>query len=137
MRRHLWIDQYDWAQKRLGVDVVRFGDDRTVIFPRQGLASFRPVVMRNARTTDIAARVMVGMKRWGAELAIIDDTGHWGHGVIDNLAVAGRAVCRHQLRRQGPEPALQGPARGDVDQGRRKRSGTAPRCRRCRSWSAS
>jgi phage terminase large subunit len=89
MPRHLRIDQYDWAQKRLGVDVVRFGDDRTVIFPRQGLASFRPVVMRNARTTDIAARVMVGMKRWGAELAIIDDTGHWGHGVIDNLAVAG------------------------------------------------
>jgi len=39
MPRHLRIDQYDWAQKRLGVDVVRFGDDRTVIFPRQALSS--------------------------------------------------------------------------------------------------
>ena len=89
MMRHLRIDEYDWAQKRLGVDVARFGDDRTVIFPRQGLASFRPVIMRNARTTDIAARVMVCKARWGSELELIDDTGHWGHGVIDNLVAAG------------------------------------------------
>ena len=57
MHRHLPPDVYLWAQKRLGVDVARFGDDRTVLFPRQGLAAFRPVIMRNARTTDIAARV--------------------------------------------------------------------------------
>jgi hypothetical protein len=41
MKRHLLRHQYDWAQKRLGIDVARFGDDRTIIFPRQGLASFR------------------------------------------------------------------------------------------------
>jgi len=89
MRRHLRKDEYDWAQKRLGVDVARFGDDRTVIFPRQGPAAFRPVIMRNARTTDIAARIMICKKRWGSELELIDDTGHWGHGVIDNLVAAG------------------------------------------------
>jgi phage terminase large subunit len=89
MARHLRIDEYDWCQKRLGVDVARFGDDRTVIFPRQGLASFRPVIMRGARTTDIAARVMHGAAQWGADLVIVDDTGHWGHGVIDNLYAAG------------------------------------------------
>lgn len=89
MRRHLRLHEYDWAQKRLGVDVARFGDDRTVIFPRQGLASFRPVIMRNARTTDIAARVMRAGNRWGAELVLVDDTGHWGHGVIDNLSTVG------------------------------------------------
>jgi hypothetical protein len=89
MTRHLRIDQYEWAQKRLGVDVARFGDDRTVIFPRQGLASFRPIIMRGARTTDIAARIMVCKARWRSELELIDDTGHWGHGVIDNLVAAG------------------------------------------------
>jgi len=26
---------------------------------------------------------------WGAELLLVDDTGHWGHGVIDNLYAAG------------------------------------------------
>lgn len=97
MKRHLRSDEYDWAQKRLGVDVARFGDDRTVIFPRQGMASFRPVIMRGARTTDIAARVMMAAKTWGksggdVELIFVDDTGHWGHGVIDNLIVAGLPV---------------------------------------------
>jgi len=92
MARHLRTDVYDWAQKRLGVDVARFGDDRTVIFPRQGLAAFRPAVMRNARTTAIAARVAKAMGDWGAELALVDDTGHWGHGVIDNLITAGYPV---------------------------------------------
>lgn len=89
MERHLRDDEYGWAQKRLGVDVARFGDDRTVIFPRQGLAAFRPEVMRNVRTTDIAARVMQAKARWGSELELVDDTGHWGHGVIDNMVAAG------------------------------------------------
>lgn len=89
MARRLREDQYSWAQKRIGVDVARFGDDRTVIFPRQGMKAFRPVVMRNARTTDIAARIAFGRAKWSAELVLVDDTGHWGHGVIDNLLTAG------------------------------------------------
>ncbi|HLX21644.1 MAG TPA: hypothetical protein VKR23_15975 [Gaiellaceae bacterium] len=89
MKRHLRDDEYSHMQKRLGVDVARFGDDRTVIFPRQGMAAFRPIVMRSQRTTAIAARVMMATTRWGAELILVDDTGHWGHGVIDNLITAG------------------------------------------------
>lgn len=93
MKRAPREDAYTWAQKRLGVDVARFGDDRTVIFPRQGLMSWKPVIMRNARTTDIAARVMLAENRFGQGgevLTFVDDTGHWGHGVIDNLIAAGR-----------------------------------------------
>lgn len=89
MRRHLRPDAYDWAQKRIGVDVARFGDDRTVIFARQGLASWKPVIMRNARTTEIAGRVMLAFNRFHPEIILVDDTGHWGHGVIDNLVTAG------------------------------------------------
>lgn len=89
MARHLRSDEYDWAQKRIGCDVARFGDDRTVLFPRQGLAAFRPVVLRNMRTTEIAARVALGIQKWQAEVVLVDDTGHWGHGVIDNLLTAG------------------------------------------------
>lgn len=92
MQRRLPADVYQHQQKRLGVDVARFGDDRTVIFPRQGLASFRPVILRQAKTTDIAARVMMASNRWGAELTLVDDTGHWGHGVIDNLTTANFAA---------------------------------------------
>jgi hypothetical protein len=89
MSRKIRADVYDWSQKRLGVDVARFGDDRTVIFPRQGLQAFQPVVMRNRRTTDIAARVARGIAQWRAEQTFVDDTGHWGHGVIDNLIAGG------------------------------------------------
>lgn len=97
MRRHIPRSSYDFAQKRLGVDVARFGDDRSVIFPRQGMASFRPVVMRNARTTAIAARVMMARNNWAKQgtsdiLTFVDDTGHWGHGVIDQLIAAGVPV---------------------------------------------
>ena len=58
MQRNPDRPTFDWAQKRLGIDVARFGDDRTVIFPRQGLVAFQPQVMRGERTTAIAARVM-------------------------------------------------------------------------------
>jgi len=92
MKLHLPADTYNWSQKRLGVDVARFGDDRTVIFPRQGLAAFRPVIMRGQRTTEIAARVARAVNDWGAEVTFVDDTGHWGHGVIDNLVTGGYPV---------------------------------------------
>ena len=91
MGRHLPPDVYAWSQKRLGIDVARFGDDRTVIFPRQGLVSGLPKVhvMRHSRTTDIAAQAAMIIAEWGAEQTFIDDTGHWGHGVIDNMLAAG------------------------------------------------
>lgn len=86
--------EYAWAQKRLGVDVARFGDDRTVIFARQGRMGWKPVIMRNADTAQIAARVALNHERWGAdgqpvERIYIDDTGHWGHGVLDQLLTGG------------------------------------------------
>lgn len=89
-KRVLKDDQWNWAQKRIGVDVARFGDDRTVIQKRQGLnCSFPPIILRHQRTTDIAARVLKEMREFGAEVVIVDDTGHWGHGVIDNLVAHG------------------------------------------------
>lgn len=92
MQRHLTEDKYSFSQRRLGVDVARFGDDRTVIFPRQGLASFRPVEMRNARSHDIAARVAMAMDKWPGEAIFLDVTGGWGAGVEDALLQGGRPV---------------------------------------------
>jgi hypothetical protein len=92
MERTYTLDQYGDGQKRIGVDVARFGDDRTVIFPRQGIAAFKPIVMRVQRTTAIAARVAKGFNDWNAELIMIDDTGHWGHGAVDALITSGYPV---------------------------------------------
>lgn len=89
MKRHLTLDQYEFAQKRLGIDVARFGDDSTVIFPRQGLAARNPVIMRDARSEDIAGRVMMAKQKWGSEFEMIDDTGGWGAGTIDACRLGG------------------------------------------------
>lgn len=86
-------DAFYWAQKRFGVDVARFGDDRTVVFPRQGLVAFRPTEMRQQDTNFIGAKVLRMGMTWDVEMVCIDDTGHWGHGVVDNLnATGGLAV---------------------------------------------
>jgi hypothetical protein len=95
MKRHLTEDQFQWAQKRLGIDVARFGDDRTVIFPRQGLASFHPIVMRHARDTaasvEIANKVMFEKNKFGSEIEFFDDTVGWAHGAIDVMRSSGHS----------------------------------------------
>lgn len=89
MSRNYQIEQYGHSQKRLGVDIAGEGDDRTVIFPRQGLAAFRPVIMRTQRGPDIAARVASAKAKWGSEMEFFDDTGGWGKSTIDSYMQAG------------------------------------------------
>ncbi len=90
MKRQITLEDYEYAQKRLGVDVARFGDDRTCLFPRQGLRAFNPAIMRNARSNEVAARVALAKHKWAGEvLEFVDDTGGWGSGVIDSLIQSG------------------------------------------------
>ena len=92
MRRHIEASEYDFMQKRLGIDVARFGDDRTVLWPRQGLMNAKPIVLRHQNTMNIAARAFQAIEHWGVEQTLIDDTGHWGHGVVDALTTIGVSV---------------------------------------------
>lgn len=94
MARHYHPERFTYVQKRLGVDVARFGGDRTVIFPRQGVMAFRPIIMRHQRSDQIAARVLMASNRWRQKpdeeiLALIDNTFHWGQGVCDQLTAIG------------------------------------------------
>lgn len=97
LSKHHNEDVYNRHAKIIGVDPGRFGGARSVIFPRQGLASFMPVVMRPDRskkdwTGTLAGRIAQGFDKWGADAIIVDDTGGWGAGVIDALEVAGYPV---------------------------------------------
>jgi len=83
-------DAYSFAPKVLGVDPARFGDDRSVIFPRQGLVAGIPTVMRGVDNMTLAARVMQIADDWGAD-AVFVDAGN-GAGVIDRLRQLGRDV---------------------------------------------
>lgn len=89
MRRHLSEDKYSFVQRRLGVDVARFGGDRTVIFQRQGLAAFKPIEMRDARTNEIGDRVISLKNQWQSDQEFIDDTGGYGGGVVDYMMLNG------------------------------------------------
>ena len=40
-----------------GIDPARFGDDRSVVFRRQGRQAFKPVVYRGIDNMELAARV--------------------------------------------------------------------------------
>lgn len=101
MNRSPTPGSYEWAVKRIGVDVARFGDDRTVHFPRQGLAGFMPTVMRHKRgsavSVDIANRTMGMMNELGADEAYFDDTVGWAHGAVDVLRASGRDVYAIQF----------------------------------------
>jgi hypothetical protein len=93
MGRQVKEQDYSFAAKVLGVDVARFGDDRTVIFRRQGLSAGKvPIILRNADTHEIAGQVAREFDEWDADHVFVDDTGGWGAGTIDALIRLGYPV---------------------------------------------
>lgn len=80
----------DFAPRILGVDPARFGDDRSVIFPRQGLQAFTPSVYRGIDNMDLAARVAAKIEDWKPDAVFIDAGA--GAGVIDRLRQLGYDV---------------------------------------------
>lgn len=75
---------YDLFPKVLGVDVARFGADRSVIFPRQGRAAFKPTTYRELSATDLAGQVAAFATKW-KPAAIFVDEGGVGGPVLDIL----------------------------------------------------
>lgn len=78
------------AARLLGVDVARDGDDKSVIFPRQGLVAFKPHQMRNVNSVQGAGQVGRVWADWDVNACFVDNTGGFGAGWIDQLRVLGR-----------------------------------------------
>jgi len=74
-RRHYGEPDFQYAQKRLGVDVALHGDDATVICLRQGLRCGQFVEMRTDDPDKIADRVALAVERSNAEVVYLDKTG--------------------------------------------------------------
>lgn len=89
-RRTLRPGSMDYAPRILGVDPARFGDDRSVIFPRQGLQAYEPAVYRGIDNMTLAGHVAKRIEDWQPD-AVFIDTGA-GAGVIDRLRQLGREV---------------------------------------------
>ena len=104
INREIHESDYSFAQKRIGVDCARFGSDSTVLFPRQGLRAFKPIEMRNARSNEIAARVMAAKGKWGSDLEFIDGTGGFGSGVVDSMIQAGASPLEIHFSGKATDP---------------------------------
>ena len=67
----------------LGVDIARFGDDRSVVFRRQGRQAFKPIIYRGIDNMDLATKVANLMEEHNPDAVFCDSGG--GGGVIDRL----------------------------------------------------
>jgi hypothetical protein len=84
--------------------VALYGDDATVLAPRQGLVAFGMEVLRNAKPSEIAARLARGQAKWGQELNFVDGTGGYGSGVIDSGQQAGMHMVDVQFAGKAQDP---------------------------------
>jgi hypothetical protein len=81
---------FNFAAKIIGVDVARFGGDRSVIFKRQGLFSDLHFQTTSIDNMTLAGKVAELNNEWEAD-AIFIDAGR-GEGVIDRLRQLGYTV---------------------------------------------
>ncbi len=86
--KHLAKDQYGFAPVILGVDVARFGDDRSIVALRQGLYCEVLWRGRGVDTMQLADRVAVLWQEHKAD-AVMIDAGGVGAGVCDRLRQMG------------------------------------------------
>lgn len=82
--------QYKAAPLVLGVDVARFGDDSSVLFFRQGLVAYAPIVCKGLDNMQLADRIAYEIRERKPQAVFIDAGG--GAGVIDRLRQLGQSV---------------------------------------------
>lgn len=91
MNRRYREVEIEKAARILGIDVARYGDDSSIIFPRQGLQAFNPIQFRGVDGTIGAEQVVRKWNDWEADAVFIDNTGGFGASWIDNLIRLGKS----------------------------------------------
>ena len=67
----------------IGVDVARYGNDKSVIFKREGLLAYEPIVFDDISNVDLANEVIKHIDEFNPEAVNVD--GGRGEGVIDTM----------------------------------------------------
>lgn len=86
-----------------GVDVARFGNDCSVVFPRRGLVALEPTVIAKANNVQVAERI-IGLYHQLKPVSIFVDAGQ-GQGVIDILRQSLPCVYEVPFGGQALDPA--------------------------------
>lgn len=85
--REISPEDLRFAPKIIGVDPARFGTDRSVIFCRQGVRAFVPLVFTKMDNMTLAANVAHEIERFRPDAVFVD--AGCGGGVIDRLRQLG------------------------------------------------
>ncbi len=88
----------------LGIDVSRFGDDSSIIFPRQGLQAFTPIQLRSVDGNEGAEHTLRKWNDWQADGVFIDNTGGFGASWIDNLHRLGKSPIGVHFSQKSTDP---------------------------------
>ena len=103
-KRHYNESHYGTFAKILGVDVARQGLDESVIFARQGMASFVPQRFRNIDSLQGASHVVRKFQEWGADAVMVDMTGGFGAGWYDQMRLFGVEAIQVQFSGKASQP---------------------------------
>ena len=79
---------YQFAPIVMGVDVARFGDDRSVIYIRQGLHTHNIQVFRDLDLMKFTDNVAIQIRNYNTQAVFVDSVG-LGSGVVDRLRQLG------------------------------------------------
>lgn len=91
IKRRYREPDFDRSPVILGIDVARYGDDSSIIFPRQGLQAFNPTQYRGLSGTDGAEIAIKEWNKYQADAVFIDNTGGFGASWIDNMMRLGKS----------------------------------------------
>ena len=99
------FNPYDIAgmPKVIGVDIARFGDDRSVIQRRQGLAAIEPITMQGLDNMEVVGRLTAQINEWCPDHVFID-AGR-GEGVIDRVRQLGYSVIEVNFGGKADDPS--------------------------------
>ncbi|WP_413205366.1 hypothetical protein [Rhodospirillum sp. A1_3_36] len=90
------------GERRLGVDVARFGDDRTVFLLRAGARLEAIEVTSGRDTMAVAGQAADLARKWTAQTIHVDEIGV-GAGVVDRLREDGLPVVAVNVADKAPE----------------------------------
>lgn len=102
---HVMPEDVEGSPKILGVDVARYGDDRSVLFPRQGLIAFKPKIYQGVDNMTLASYVVEAINKWKPD-AVFIDAGR-GEGVIDRVRQLGYSVVEVNFGGKPSDPHYQ------------------------------
>ena len=88
---------YRFAPRIIGVDVARYGDDRSCIIKRQGIACWPPMIYRGRSGFEIADIVAGQIHDFKPDAVFVDDTGGFGGATIERLRQLGHEVIGVQF----------------------------------------